>query len=76
MRRSPGSKHGAEKGELTYMIGGDRETFDRAMPILKQLGKKHIYCGLHGLGPLRQARAKYHSGNHGGGFLRGLRAGR
>ena len=45
-----GSKHGAEKGELTYMIGGDRETFDRAMPILQLLGKKHIYCGPHGLG--------------------------
>src|SRR5271157_4885673 len=44
-----GSKHGAEKGELTFMIGGDRETFDRAMPILQVLGKKHIYCGLHGL---------------------------
>jgi 3-hydroxyisobutyrate dehydrogenase-like beta-hydroxyacid dehydrogenase len=45
-----GSKHGAEKGELTYMVGGDRETFDRALPILRLLGKKHIYCGLHGLG--------------------------
>jgi len=45
-----GSKHGAEKGELTYMVGGERETFDRAMPILQLLGKKHIYCGLHGLG--------------------------
>jgi 3-hydroxyisobutyrate dehydrogenase-like beta-hydroxyacid dehydrogenase len=45
-----GSKHGAEKGELTFMVGGDRETFDRAMPILQVLGKKHIYCGLHGLG--------------------------
>ena len=45
-----GSKHGAEKGELTFMIGGDRATFDRAMPILQLLGKKHIYCGLHGLG--------------------------
>jgi len=45
-----GSKHGAEKGELTFMVGGDRETFDRALPILGLLGKKHIYCGLHGLG--------------------------
>lgn len=45
-----GSKHGAEKGELTYMIGGDRATFNRAMPILQLLGKKHIYCGLNGLG--------------------------
>ena len=45
-----GSKHGAEKGELTIMIGGDREAFDRAMPVLKVLGKKHIYCGAHGAG--------------------------
>ena len=45
-----GSKHGAEKGELTFMIGGDREAFERAMPLLKVLGKKHIYCGAHGAG--------------------------
>lgn len=45
-----GSKHGAEKGELTFMIGGDREAFDRAMPVLGVLGKKHIYCGAHGAG--------------------------
>ena len=45
-----GSKHGAEKGELTFMIGGDREVLDRAMPVLQVLGKKHIYCGAHGSG--------------------------
>lgn len=45
-----GSKHAAEKGELTYMVGGDRETFDRALPVLQVMGKKHIYCGAHGLG--------------------------
>jgi 3-hydroxyisobutyrate dehydrogenase-like beta-hydroxyacid dehydrogenase len=45
-----GSKHMAEKGELTYMVGGDREAFDRALPVLQVLGKKHIYCGSHGLG--------------------------
>ena len=45
-----GSKHGAEKGELTFMIGGDRAAFERALPILSVLGKKHIYCGSHGLG--------------------------
>jgi len=45
-----GSKHGAEKGELTFMIGGDRADFDRALPILQTLGKKHIYCGQQGLG--------------------------
>ena len=45
-----GSKHGAEKGELTFMMGGEREVFERAMPVLKVLGKKHIYCGVHGTG--------------------------
>ena len=45
-----GSKHGAEKGELTFMVGGEREVFERAMPLLKVLGKKHIYCGAHGTG--------------------------
>ena len=45
-----GSKHGAEKGELTFMIGGEREVMERAMPILKVLGKRHIYCGPQGLG--------------------------
>lgn len=45
-----GSKNGAEKGELTFMIGGDRSTLDRAMPVLRILGKKHIYCGANGAG--------------------------
>ena len=45
-----GSKHGAEKGELTIMLGGERETVERAMPVLKVLGKKHIYCGPNGAG--------------------------
>jgi 3-hydroxyisobutyrate dehydrogenase/2-hydroxy-3-oxopropionate reductase len=45
-----GSKHGAEKGELTFMVGGDRQTFERALPILQVLGKKHIYCGQNGMG--------------------------
>lgn len=45
-----GSKHGAEKGELTFMIGGDREAFERALPVLRVLGKHHIYCGANGSG--------------------------
>ncbi len=45
-----GSKHGAEKGELTFMIGGEREVLDRVLPILQVLGKKHIYCGANGAG--------------------------
>jgi 3-hydroxyisobutyrate dehydrogenase-like beta-hydroxyacid dehydrogenase len=45
-----GSKHGAEKGELTFMVGGDRPTFERALPILQVMGKKQIYCGQNGMG--------------------------
>ena len=45
-----GSKHGAEKGELIFMIGGEREALDRVMEVLKVLGKKHIYCGENGKG--------------------------
>jgi 3-hydroxyisobutyrate dehydrogenase/2-hydroxy-3-oxopropionate reductase len=45
-----GSKHGAEKGELTFMVGGDCGVFERALPILQVLGKKHIYCGANGMG--------------------------
>jgi 3-hydroxyisobutyrate dehydrogenase-like beta-hydroxyacid dehydrogenase len=45
-----GSKHGAEQGELTFMVGGDRQAFERALPILQVLGKKHIYCGQNGMG--------------------------
>jgi 3-hydroxyisobutyrate dehydrogenase len=45
-----GSKHGAEAGDLTFMVGGEREAFERALPVLKVLGKKHIYCGMHGSG--------------------------
>jgi 3-hydroxyisobutyrate dehydrogenase-like beta-hydroxyacid dehydrogenase len=45
-----GSKHGAEKGELTYMIGGDRETFDRAMPILQCWAKSIFTAACTGLG--------------------------
>lgn len=45
-----GSKHGAEKGELTFMIGGEQQTLDRVLPVLKILGKKHIHCGQNGAG--------------------------
>ncbi len=45
-----GSKQGAEKGELTFMIGGEPEALERAMPVLSVLGKKHIHCGPNGAG--------------------------
>jgi 3-hydroxyisobutyrate dehydrogenase/2-hydroxy-3-oxopropionate reductase len=45
-----GSKHLAAKGELTFMIGGNRDVLEQMMPVLGALGKKFIYCGPHGAG--------------------------
>lgn len=45
-----GSKTGAEKGELTFMIGGEREVMENVRPVLQAMGKKFVYCGENGLG--------------------------
>ncbi|MBI4908383.1 MAG: NAD(P)-dependent oxidoreductase [Acidobacteria bacterium] len=45
-----GSKPGAEGGTLTFMVGGDKEVFDRVRPYMEAMGKQLFYCGGHGLG--------------------------
>ncbi|GAB4409965.1 MAG: NAD(P)-dependent oxidoreductase [Bryobacter sp.] len=45
-----GSKPGAESGNLTFMIGGDKEVFERVKPYFEPMGKKLYYCGGPGLG--------------------------
>src|SRR5215467_14033387 len=45
-----GSTPGAESGNLTFMIGGDRAVFDRLRPLLDPMGKKIYYCGAAGMG--------------------------
>jgi 3-hydroxyisobutyrate dehydrogenase-like beta-hydroxyacid dehydrogenase len=45
-----GSKPGAEGGTLTFMIGGDRQVFERVRPYLEAIGKRFYYCGGPGLG--------------------------
>src|SRR5262249_48321067 len=45
-----GSKPGAEKGTLTFMIGGDRAVFDRTKPYFEAMGKQFYYCGGPGMG--------------------------
>lgn len=45
-----GSKSGAEGGTLTFMIGGDREVFERVRPYLDVMGKRFYYCGGPGMG--------------------------
>lgn len=45
-----GSKPGAENGNLTFMVGGDQQVFDRARPFFEPMGKKLYYCGGSGMG--------------------------
>ena len=40
----------AEAGTLTFMVGGSREEFDRAEPILSAMGKAVIHAGAGGAG--------------------------
>ncbi|MFL2790721.1 MAG: 3-hydroxyisobutyrate dehydrogenase [Paracoccaceae bacterium] len=41
---------GAKKGELTFMVGGDKEGFDIIKPLFDLMGKKTVYCGSSGSG--------------------------
>jgi 3-hydroxyisobutyrate dehydrogenase/2-hydroxy-3-oxopropionate reductase len=45
-----GSKAGAEGGTLTFMVGGDREVFERVRPYFEAMGKQLYYCGGPGMG--------------------------
>jgi 3-hydroxyisobutyrate dehydrogenase-like beta-hydroxyacid dehydrogenase len=38
-----------EEGKLSIMAGGDRQTFERALPILQAIGPKVTHVGAHGL---------------------------
>jgi len=45
-----GSTPGAISGALTFMIGGDRDVFEKTKPYLEAMGKQFYYCGGPGLG--------------------------
>ena len=45
-----GGTMGAEAGSLTFMCGGAKATFERARPVLVEMGKSLIHCGGPGLG--------------------------
>jgi 3-hydroxyisobutyrate dehydrogenase-like beta-hydroxyacid dehydrogenase len=49
-----GSKPGADKATLTFMIGGDQAVYERAKPYMELMGKLFYYCG----GPGRGLAAK------------------
>ena len=45
-----GSKPGAEKGALTFMIGGDKAVFEKVKPFFEPMGKNLYYCGTSSMG--------------------------
>jgi 3-hydroxyisobutyrate dehydrogenase-like beta-hydroxyacid dehydrogenase len=45
-----GSKPGAEKGTLTFMVGGEQAVFEKAKPYFEIMGKVFYYCGAAGQG--------------------------
>jgi 3-hydroxyisobutyrate dehydrogenase len=40
-----GGQHRAESGNISVLVGGSRESFDRSFPILSCIGYKILYCG-------------------------------
>lgn len=45
-----GGTIGAQNGSLTFMVGGEKEIFEKVSPLLKFMGSKLIYCGESGSG--------------------------
>lgn len=45
-----GSKTGATNATLTFMVGGDKDAFDRVQPYLLAMGKKVFHVGGQGMG--------------------------
>jgi len=41
---------GAQRGDLTVMVGGDEDDYKRVLPILRYFGRVIIYVGPHGYG--------------------------
>ncbi|MBI3329878.1 MAG: NAD(P)-dependent oxidoreductase [Nitrospinae bacterium] len=44
-----GSAITLEAGQLSFMVGGDREAYERVLPILRDIGPKATYVGGNGL---------------------------
>ena len=49
-----GGSQGAEAGTLTIMVGGERDAFERVLPVLEAMGKKEniVYVGPSGSGEI------------------------
>lgn len=45
-----GGKWGAQQGTLSIMVGGEREVYDRCLPVLQAMGRNIVYVGPSGAG--------------------------
>lgn len=45
-----GGVPGAAAATLTFMVGGDAATFEKAKPVLQAMGRKIVHCGAAGAG--------------------------
>ena len=45
-----GGSWGAIEGTLSIMVGGDRDVFDRCLPIFQAMGKNIVHVGRNGMG--------------------------
>jgi len=45
-----GSKDSAETGELTFVVGGERQAFEACQPLFAQMGRRAFYVGDNGYG--------------------------
>ncbi|DAZ93066.1 TPA: hypothetical protein N0F65_008860, partial [Lagenidium giganteum] len=43
---------GAEKGTLTFMVGGEKHEFEKVTPILQKMGKNIVHCGASSTGQI------------------------
>ncbi len=50
-----GGEQGAKDGSLTIMVGGSEEDFQRALPLLRTLGKTITHVGASGAGQVAKA---------------------
>ncbi len=50
-----GGDVGAKEATLSIMVGGKKEIFDKALPVLQKMGKNVNYVGDHGAGEVAKA---------------------
>jgi 3-hydroxyisobutyrate dehydrogenase len=50
-----GGVSGAEKGNLTVMVGGDAAVLERVTPVIGTFGQKIVHCGMIGAGDALKA---------------------